>query len=105
MKIISSKFKILLKRIMRTEKSKKEILNRLSYLEGHCGAIRRMVEEGRYCIDIIHQIEAVEAALKKVKEKILENHLETCVTTAVKGKDEKERRKVLNELLEVFKRK
>lgn len=89
---------------MRTEKSKKEILNRLSYLEGHCGAIRRMVKEGRYCIDVIHQIEAVEAALKKVKEKILEDHLETCVTTAVKGKNQKERKKVLNELLEVFKR-
>lgn len=89
---------------MRTEKSKKEILNRLSYLEGHCGAIRRMVKEGRYCIDIIHQIEAVEAALKKVKEKILEDHLHTCVTTAIKGKDEKAREKVLGELMEVYKK-
>ena len=86
------------------EQNQKEILNRLSYLEGHCGAIRKMIEEGRYCIDVIHQIEAVEAALKKVKEKILENHLETCVTTAVKGKNERERKKVLGELLEVFKR-
>lgn len=86
------------------EQNQKEILNRLSYLEGHCGAIRKMIEEGRYCIDVIHQIEAVEAALKKVKEKILENHLETCVTTAIKGKNERERKKVLDELLEVFKR-
>lgn len=86
------------------DKNNKEILNRLSYLKGHCGAIKKMVEEGKYCIEVIHQIEAVEAALKKVKEKILENHLETCVTTAVKGKDEKERKRVLGELLEVFKR-
>lgn len=86
------------------KKGKKEILNRLSYLEGHCGAVKRMVDEGAYCIDIIHQIEAVEAALKKVKEKILENHLDTCVTTAIKGKDEKERRRVLNEIMEVYKK-
>lgn len=63
-----------------------------------------MVEEGRYCIDVIHQIEAVEAALKKVKEKILAEHLESCVTTAIKGKDEEGRKKVLGELMEVFKK-
>lgn len=89
---------------MKTEKSKKEILNRLSYLEGHCGAVRRMIEEGRYCIDVIHQIEAVEAALKKVKEIILENHLETCVTTAIKGEDEATRKRIIKELLEVYKK-
>lgn len=89
---------------MKTEKDKKEILNRLSYLEGHCGAVRRMIEEGKYCIDVIHQIEAVEAALKRVKEKILEDHLQTCVITAIKGSSEEKRKKVLNELLEVYKR-
>jgi len=89
---------------MKTEKSKKEIINRLSYLEGHCRAIKRMTDEGVYCINIIHQIEAVEAGLKRVKEKILENHLDTCVTTAVKGKDEKKRKQVLEELMEVYKK-
>ncbi|PIV01863.1 transcriptional regulator [Candidatus Shapirobacteria bacterium CG03_land_8_20_14_0_80_39_12] len=87
---------------MKTEKNKKEITNRLSYLEGHCRGIRKMVEDGSYCIDVIHQIEAVEAALKKVKEKILADHLETCVTTAIKGEDERERKRVLDELLEVY---
>jgi len=85
-------------------RTKKEILNRLSYLEGHCRAIKRMVDEEAYCIDIIHQIEAVEAALKKVKERILENHLATCVMTAVRGKNERQREKVINELMEVFKK-
>lgn len=89
---------------MEKKDSKKEILNRISYLEGHCGAIKRMVEDGVYCIEIIHQIEAVEAALKKVKEKILENHLATCVTTAIQGKSEKQREKVIDELMEVFKK-
>lgn len=90
---------------MKTEKTKREVLNRLSYLKGHCGAIKRMVEEGRYCIDVIHQIEAVEAALKRVKEKILENHLDTCVTVAIKSRDEEKRKKVIGELLEMFKKK
>lgn len=85
-------------------KKSKDIYNRLSYLEGHCGAIKRMVDEGAYCIDIIHQIEAVEAALKKVKEKILENHLNSCVTTAIKSNNGKERVKVIGELMEVFKK-
>ena len=87
------------------ETAKKEILNRLSYLEGHCGAVKKMVDEDRYCIEIIHQIEAVEAALKKVKQKILENHLGTCVTTAIQGKDLKERKRVIGELLEIFEKK
>ncbi len=64
-----------------------------------------MVNEGAYCIDIIHQIEAVEAALKKVKEKILENHLRTCVLTAIKISGEEAREKVLKELMEVYQKK
>lgn len=89
---------------MKTEKSKKEIINRLSFLEGHCRAIKQMVEDERYCIEVIFQIEAVEAALKKVREKILEDHLSTCVTTAIKGDNEKERKRVLGELLEVYRK-
>ena len=87
---------------MKTEKNKKEILNRLSYLEGHCRAISQMIDDDKYCIDIIFQLEAVEAALKKVREKILEDHLSTCVTTAIKGNDEKERKRILGELMEVY---
>lgn len=89
---------------MKTEKSKKEIINRLSFLEGHCRAIKQMVEDERYCIEVIFQIEAVEAALKKVREKILEDHLSTCVTTAIKGDSEKKRKRVLGELLEVYRK-
>lgn len=63
-----------------------------------------MVEEERYCIDIIHQNEAVIAALRKVNEIILKNHLDTCVTEAVGGKSEQERKRVFNELMEVYKK-
>ena len=83
----------------------KEVKNRLNYVIGHLKANLKMVEEGRYCIDVIHQNEAVIAALRKINEIILKNHLETCVTNAVRGKSETERKRIFGELLEVFKRK
>lgn len=74
----------------------------MNYLIGHLKANLKMVEDGRYCIDIIRQNQAVISALKKVNEMILRNHLETCVTTAVRGKSEKERLRVFQELMDVF---
>ena len=84
-------------------KDQKPIVNRMNYLIGHLRANLKMVENGRYCIDIIRQNQAVIAALKKVNELILRGHLDSCVTTAIKGKDEGERKRVLTELVEVFK--
>ena len=75
----------------------------MNYLLGHLKANLKMIEEDRYCIEIIRQNQAVIAALKKVNELILKNHLDTCVTSAVRGKSERERTKVLSELLELFK--
>ena len=86
------------------EKStKKQILNRISYLSGHLEGIKKMIKDDKYCIDVIKQNEAVMAAIKKVNRIILENHLNTCVTEAIKGKNEKERKKKIKELLEIFK--
>ena len=62
----------------------------------------RMVEQDAYCIDVIRQIQAVEAALNKASSQILENHLNSCVITAVQGNDKKERERVLKEITEVF---
>jgi len=84
---------------------KKQVLNRLNYLTGHLDGVKKMVQEEKYCIDIIKQNEAVIAAIEKVNEMILENHLNTCVTQAIKGKSEKERKKKIKELLELFKQK
>ncbi len=61
-----------------------------------------MLEGGRYCIDIIRQNQAVISALRKVNEIILRNHLDTCVTTAVRGKSEAERQRMFDEVLSVF---
>lgn len=62
-----------------------------------------MIKDDKYCIDIIKQNEAIVAALKKVNEMVLENHLNTCVTEAIKGKSEKERKKKIKELLAIYK--
>ncbi len=77
-------------------------LRRLKTVEGHLRGVIRMVEQDVYCIDVIRQIQAVEAALSKVSTQILENHLNSCVTTAIQGKDPHERERVLKEITEVF---
>jgi DNA-binding FrmR family transcriptional regulator len=78
------------------------VLRRLKTVEGHLRGVIRMVEEDAYCIDVIRQVQAVEAALNKVSAQILENHLSSCVSTAIKGKDAAERERVLHEITEVF---
>ena len=77
-------------------------LRRLKTIEGHLRGITRMVEEDAYCIDVIRQIQAVDAALNKVSSQILESHLNSCVITAIQGNDKKERERVLKEITEVF---
>jgi DNA-binding FrmR family transcriptional regulator len=77
-------------------------IRRLKTVEGHLRGVIRMVEEDAYCIDVIRQIQAVEAALNKVSSRILEEHLNSCVITAIQGNDKKERERVLKEITEVF---
>jgi DNA-binding FrmR family transcriptional regulator len=81
---------------------KQGILNRLRSIEGHVRGVQRMVEEGAYCIDIINQNLAVQRALEKVNSLILEQHLQTCVTTAIREDDPAERERVITEILSVF---
>jgi len=79
-----------------------DVLKRLRTVDGHLKGIIRMVEQDAYCIDVIRQVQAVEAALNKVSTQILEGHLNSCVITAVQGEDPAERQRVLKEVLEVF---
>lgn len=81
---------------------KKDAAMRLRNVEGHIRGIERMLEEGVYCIDVIRQIQAVQAALSKISADILNNHLNTCVTTAIRGGDPAERERVIKEILEIF---
>ncbi len=79
-----------------------EILRRLKSVEGHVRGVQRMVDEGAYCIDVVHQIVAIQRALKRVSAMVLDEHLRSCVTDAMRGPDGGEREKVLDELLQVF---
>jgi DNA-binding FrmR family transcriptional regulator len=79
-----------------------ETLKRLKIAAGHMGGVIRMVEQDAYCIEVIRQIQAVQAALNKVSAGILEDHLNSCVTTAIRGENPAERERVMREITDVF---
>jgi len=79
-----------------------KVLTRLKNIEGHVRGVERMVEDGAYCIDVIRQIQAIQAALNKVSTTIMEDHLNSCLITAVRGDDPLERERVLKEIAQVF---
>jgi CsoR family transcriptional regulator, copper-sensing transcriptional repressor len=82
--------------------SKAPILKRLSRIEGQVRGLTRMVEEDRYCIDIVTQIAAVRAALRKVEEEVLRDHISHCVEHAIVSGDADEQRRKIAELMEVL---
>jgi len=83
--------------------TKDRVIRRLLIAEGHMKKVKKMVEEGNYCPDVIHQSQAIQAALRKVDEIVLHGHLHTCVLHDVHGtKSEKE--KLVEEVLEVFRK-
>lgn len=84
------------------DNTKKTAAQRLASAAGHIKGVERMVAEDVYCIDVIRQIQAVQAALNRVSALILDSHLQTCVTTAIQGDDPGERQRVLNEVTSVF---
>ena len=83
---------------------KKSQLARLSRIEGQVRGVARMVEDDRYCIDVINQVRAVRAALDKVEQGILHDHLQHCVADAFHGGSERERQIKIDELIEVLDR-
>ncbi len=84
--------------------NKQANLKRLSRIEGQVRGLARMLEEDRYCIDIVTQIAAVRAALRKVEEEILRDHVGHCVEHAIASGNKSEQRKKVAELMEVFAR-
>lgn len=75
---------------------------RLKTIEGHIRGIQRMLEEDAYCIDVLRQLQAVQAALSKVGVMILDEHLHSCVISAIRSDDMAERERVLQEIVDVF---
>lgn len=88
------------KMVPRTEKEIESIINRLKRIEGQVHGVQKMVEENRYCIDILVQISAIQAALKKVGLHLLERHANHCVSKAIREGSGEES---LRELMDVIK--
>jgi len=78
---------------------KRKIIHRLKIAKGHLDRVIKMVDNGDYCIDIVHQSLAVQAALKKSDEEVLRNHMETCVADSIKKGKTKE---VVDEVMKVM---
>ena len=77
---------------------------RLSRIEGQIKGVKRMIDEGEYCIDIITQIQAARSALQSVSKLILEKHLKHCVVDALENRDESTIDEKLDEIMTVIKR-
>lgn len=85
----------------RPKNTQERILHRLKIARGHLGKIIKMVEEDCYCIDVLHQSQAVQKALKEADNVMLENHLKTCASDAI-GKGKKE--EAVSEIMQVFRK-
>jgi CsoR family transcriptional regulator, copper-sensing transcriptional repressor len=79
-------------------------LKRLNRIEGQVRGLARMIEEDRYCIDIVTQIAAVRAALRRVEESVLRDHINHCVRHAIASGDKAEQEQKVAELMEVLSR-
>jgi DNA-binding FrmR family transcriptional regulator len=84
--------------------AKTSALKRLSRIEGQVRGLARMVEQDRYCIDIVTQISAVRAALRRVEEEILADHVAHCVNDAIRSGNRVDQRKKVAELMDVVRR-
>ncbi len=82
--------------------AKSQVRKRLQRIEGQVRGLARMVEEDRYCIDIVTQISAVRAALRRVEEEILRDHVAHCVEGAIASGNRSEQRKKVAELMDVL---
>jgi len=82
----------------------KQLLTRLTRIEGQVRGVARMIEEDRYCIDILNQIQAVKAAFKKVEEQVLKDHAAHCVAHAIKSGDAKDQTEKFAELVDLISR-
>lgn len=83
---------------------KPRLLNRLKRIEGQVRGVARMIEEDRYCIDVLTQLQAVRAALSRVETEMLKGHLGHCIESAIVRGDQAEQRQKASELIELLER-
>jgi len=79
-------------------------INRLKRIEGQVRGITKMIEDDRYCIDILHQVQAVKTALRKAESEILKSHAAHCVEDAIKSKNASHQREKFSELVDLLER-
>jgi DNA-binding FrmR family transcriptional regulator len=84
--------------------TKQRALARLRRIEGQVQGVQRMLEDGKYCVDIMLQLSAIQGALEQVSKIIMAQHIETCVADSMKAGTERERAKKIEELIGVFSR-
>ena len=84
--------------------SHKSQLDRLRRINGQVAGLQKMIEGGRYCADILTQLRAVQAALRRVEQEVLQSHIEHCVASAVESGNVRKRDAKLSELFEILKR-
>lgn len=84
--------------------AKASVLKRLQRIEGQVRGLARMVEDDRYCIDVVTQISAVRAALRRAEEEVLKDHVAHCVEHAIASGDKREQRRKVAELMDVLER-
>ena len=84
--------------------TKPKLLNRLNRIEGQVRGVARMVEEDRYCVDVLTQLQAIRAAVGRVETEVLKDHLDHCVTGAFARGSEGERREKAAELIDILER-
>ena len=89
---------------MLTDKAQVDVLKRLKKVEGQVAGLRRMVEEEKYCIDVLQQVAAVHGALTQTSKILISNHLKTCVKSALESGDDARGEQVIGELEDVFAR-
>lgn len=89
---------------MMDAETKRIVRARLRKTNGQVAAIERMIEQDRYCVDLLHQLGAVQAALSKIATVVLRSHVETCVTDAFRSGQQPDRRRKIEELMNVFSR-
>ncbi|QDI92001.1 metal-sensitive transcriptional regulator [Salicibibacter cibarius] len=81
--------------------NKQELLNRLKRIEGQVRGVQKMIDEDKYCVDILHQISAIQSAMKKVSIALMEDHTNHCVANAIQEGNKEE---MIDELMDVMKR-
>jgi DNA-binding FrmR family transcriptional regulator len=87
-----------------SSESTRSKVNRLNRIAGQVRGVAQMIEDKRYCIDVLTQMQAVKSALAKVESEVLKDHAATCVADAIASGDETEQRAKFNELIELMER-